>query len=182
MKWEAHCPEDGTAHGKRVPVPSFCTSFFLFRPLNPIPSLGSDTLFISKIHCLIIKSQSRTCAFDLEAWMFIRARLLAAQGLKTVEPLSLLWIDTIFGCGLSSLRRALSTEAKARFLLWETGAWILSSKFPSKLDWEASGPCSDGYFPKRCVARHTAERSYWNLFTGETPGSRQTKKHPSIHA
>ena len=66
------------------------TSFFLFRPLNPIPSLGSDALFISKIQCLIIKSQSRTCAFDLEAWIFIRARLLAAQGLKTVEPPSLL--------------------------------------------------------------------------------------------
>ena len=101
--------------------------------INPIPSLGSDTLFISKIQCLIIKSQSRTCAFDFEAWIFIRAGLLAAQGLKPVELPSLLCIDTTFGCGLSSLRRAPSTEARVRFLLWETGARILSSKFPSKL-------------------------------------------------
>lgn len=50
------------------------------------------------------------------------------------------------------------------------------------LNRESSGPCSGGRFLKRCAASHTAERSYQKLFRGETPGSRQRKKHSSVGA
>lgn len=120
MKWEAHCPEDGTAHGKRVPVPFLY--FFLFRPLNPIPLFGSDTSSSQKFTASLSNLSPEPALLTFEAWIFIRARLLAAQGIEDCR--TPLWIDTTFGCGLSSLRRALSYRSQGQISLWETGAWI----------------------------------------------------------
>lgn len=106
--------------------------------INLISSLGQRYRFMSQkleVQRIIasIKSQPRICAFrpwSLEfcvSWASCRSRREEPVGLTF-----LLWIGSTFVCGPCRLRRPF-TEARAKFLLWETRTCMLPSQFPSKL-------------------------------------------------